>query len=574
MRFKTILTLLALVLFGVTALAQEAKVKVEVTPHTAYIFLDDQAIGDGSRTIHTTTGKHTIAVYNYGYTPKVQEVNLEAGKNPAVPVSLTPNGDPVATPWGVIQLENVQRAAVLLNGKKPDYFVGHGDEFNHHWFGVSQYLIVPAGTHQLFITRNGQTLYDKEITVGQNQRVILYVKSGKIKTETWSGGGEVSSLPRFQSGTASATVVVAPVSSTLSATPDKINCNETTKLAWTSKDTIDATFADDAQKKDVAAPMGSEDLSPRHTTTYTFTAVGPGGVTTSTKTVEVNPVIQSSLSSDKQDAHYLKIGDQVLTNEPVNLTWTTFNADKVEVQPHGDVAYNGTQAYTPTVQKSDKGPVDESVTYTLASTNVCGGSDSKQVTLHVVGLIEPEIMSIFFPTGYPTRSHPDMGLVASQEQELRILAQELQIYFDHNPDAKLTIDGHTDIRGGKQSNLKLAQRRIDKVKAYLVAQGIAPDRIDATAIGKAQQLDKEKVKELVAQNPKGENGKLKNAHTTWLAYNRRVDVTLNPVALESKYFFPADAPDAKILWQRSWPSIQAMHKAELPQGVATSAGLQ
>lgn len=62
-----------------------------------------------------------------------------------------PVGAKVGGPRGLIQIEvgtlRAGDAAVLLNGKKPEYFVGHVDEFNHDIL-LHQELIVPPGTHQ------------------------------------------------------------------------------------------------------------------------------------------------------------------------------------------------------------------------------------------------------------------------------------------------------------------------------------------------------------------------------------------------------------------------------------------
>jgi hypothetical protein len=54
------------------------------------------------------------------------------------------------------------------------------------------------------------------------------------------------------------------------------------------------------------------------------------------------------------------------------------------------------------------------------------------------------------------------------------------------------------------------------------------------------------------------------AKATWLAYNRRVGVILEPAGRQSSEAFPNDAPDARILWQRSQPSLQQVKSASNP----------
>lgn len=52
-----------------------------------------------------------------------------------------------------------------------------------------------------------------------------------------------------------------------------------------------------------------------------------------------------------------------------------------------------------------------------------------------------------------------------------------------NPRAKLTIEGHCDERGTPEYNLGLGERRAKAVKDYLVAAGIAADRIVTVSYG-------------------------------------------------------------------------------------------
>jgi outer membrane protein OmpA-like peptidoglycan-associated protein len=76
------------------------------------------------------------------------------------------------------------------------------------------------------------------------------------------------------------------------------------------------------------------------------------------------------------------------------------------------------------------------------------------------------------------------------------------------PDWKLTIEGHTDSSGGEAHNQELSTKRAESVKAYLVAGGVATDRLAAkgmaatvpvspneTPIGRAQNRRVELVKE-------------------------------------------------------------------------------
>ena len=135
----------ASVMFG-----QTGKLRVRVEPKQAYVFVDGVAYGDGNHTYRIASGNHSIGVYNYGFKPQVRDVTIDQGKITEVEFKLEPVANQVHGPWGRIQIEGASVFAVLLNGKTPDYFVGHGDEFNHGGTFLPcciQQLVVPAGTH-------------------------------------------------------------------------------------------------------------------------------------------------------------------------------------------------------------------------------------------------------------------------------------------------------------------------------------------------------------------------------------------------------------------------------------------
>src|SRR5258706_857714 len=210
-------------------------------------------------------------------------------------VDLVSVGSEVGGPRGRIQLEvgtlRVGDAAVLLTGKQQEYLVGHVDEFNHD-IVLHQELIVPPGTHQVTVTRYGKELWSGSITVAANQRVIVDISNGKQKVKDWPrGSSELSgAIPRFKAATATATVLVAPVSGSVSANPPNINCSQPTQLAWTSAETIDA----DMSGMSPVPTTREQTVSPKQTTAYELTATGPGGVTKPSTTVDIKPVSQSS----------------------------------------------------------------------------------------------------------------------------------------------------------------------------------------------------------------------------------------------------------------------------------------
>jgi hypothetical protein len=542
---------------------------MSVSPKQAYTFVDGKAIGPGNRTIKLDVGTHHVVVANYGYKFAEQDVSLDSDKTVPVDIKLEPVGEPVPGPRGRIQIEagwhhGATAAAVLLNGKKPLYFVGHVDEFDND-FNWKQELIVPPGTHQVTVTKDGKELWAGPITVAADQRVIVYISNGKEKTKPWPRGSSCPSYrpqcdmpklaPRFKAGIASATVVVAPVSGSVSANPSKIDCNQNTQLAWNSKETVEA----DMSGMSPVPTSGEKTISPRQTTVYQLTASGPGGVITPSATVEVNPVVQSSLSASPMEVNYRRIGDKTMEQGSTTLNWSSSNSDAVSLDPGGSVEPSGTKSITLSPTQSGTGPVDEEFKYTLKSTNVCGGTDTKTVAVHLKGSVNPIptvlLHSVFFPTAYPTKEDPTLGLVRSQQEVLTTLATGFKQYLEYDPDAKLSLGGYTDDRGADKYNDSLSELRVQRVKDFLVSQGIATEKIDISAYGKQKPLDKAMISDLQTRNPNPPPEKwVRDSRTTWLAYNRRVDIVLMPANAESVPFYPNQAPDSQILWQLPKPA--------------------
>jgi outer membrane protein OmpA-like peptidoglycan-associated protein len=159
--------------------------------------------------------------------------------------------------------------------------------------------------------------------------------------------------------------------------------------------------------------------------------------------------------------------------------------------------------------------------------------------------------SVYFPTALPNAKRPDKGLAASQEQILTTLATDMKAYLAVKPDARLTLTGHADPRGGAKYNQALTERRVGTVKNFLVQQGVPESSIDTVALGDSQPLTKAQVKELVEKNPEltdDERKKiLRNITQIYLAQNRRVDITLANTGQQSIQLYPFNAHDAGTL---------------------------
>lgn len=162
--------------------------------------------------------------------------------------------------------------------------------------------------------------------------------------------------------------------------------------------------------------------------------------------------------------------------------------------------------------------------------------------------------SIYFPTAQPTVANPMGGLLSSQQVTLDALASDFLQYLKYRPDAKLILEGHADIRGAKDYNIKLSERRVERTKNYLVEKGVPADKLEVKAFGFEKNMTDADVKAQIEADPDLSPAEkqriLKNLQTVRLASNRRVDVTLSTTGEQSVRRFPFSAKDALTLLSR------------------------
>jgi outer membrane protein OmpA-like peptidoglycan-associated protein len=551
------LTLLMFV--GTTrTLAQDGKLVLKITPQQAYIFVDGRAISEASKhhSLSLSAGDHKIDLVNYGFVPASRTVTITAGKATDLEVSLTPVTATVSGPFGAMTIEGADRDAVLLNGKTPEFFVGHGDEFDHDW-GWKQELVVPPGTYQVTVLHEDKEIWSGAVNVPANQRVVVDIPKGVRKTVAWPRGEKLGSIPRFTVGTASATVAVAKPAAELSVSTAQINCGGSSQLKWTSSD---APHVEITPVGSVAA-SGEQAVQPKQTTSYQLTAVGPGGTATSGATVNVNTAVQANLALSPAEVQYKRVGDKIVQQGSAELNWTAANASTVSIDPLGTVNPNGSQTLQIAPRKSGPGPVDETVTYTLNATNACGGTTTQTAALHIRGSIEPQpptelaMRSVYFQTAVPTVAVPQKGLLSSEQEELKSVAKVFKLYIADVPDAHLILSGHADRRGADAYNQALSERRVQLAKNFLTEQGVPANNIETKAYGMEQNLTSEQVNQLLEQNPEVSEVDRKGTKldTLVLANNRRVDITLSTTGQQSLRQYPFKAEDFAKLIDRNVP---------------------
>ena len=558
--------------------ADTGSLRVWAWPAQSDIYIDGQHMGDATwdgtvKIKGISPGAHEVGVYCYGFVPQRYTVTIEAGKTMGLHVKLVPVETPQTGPWGRIKIEGNPRAGVLLNGKTPEYSVGHADMFDQEFGTGHEELLVHPGTYEVSLVHGDRTIWSGSVKVDADQEVIVNTKTGQQRTEKWFG--PAGTRPQFQAGIASARVVVAPVAAQFSAEPGTVNCGDSSNLPWSSTGAVEGEISSVGK----VATSGNQEVSPKETTTYTYKALGPGGEASNSATVNVDNTINASLEVTPQEVHFKKVGDKVVEAPTATLSWAVTESGAnsgltASLDPFGSVQGSGSRQVTPEVTATAPGPVDQTQTYTLKATNACGGTQTRTASLHIVGSIAPAVSvtasdvglalaSIFFPTAYPTTRRPEVGLVKSQQESLGKLADAFKKYVGYDQTAKLVLDAHADVRGPKRYNQGLSERRAARVKDYLVSQGVPADAIETKAQGKMDQMSRADVKELEEKNPTPPpKMRARRTYADWLAYNRRVDITLEPAGLKSSQYYPHGAADSSILWQQPRPRWRMVEKMQ------------
>jgi peptidoglycan-associated lipoprotein len=75
-------------------------------------------------------------------------------------------------------------------------------------------------------------------------------------------------------------------------------------------------------------------------------------------------------------------------------------------------------------------------------------------------------------------------LTPEAQDTLRKQASWLQQY----PDVIVQVEGHADERGTREYNIALSARRATAAREFLIAQGVAPERVSTIAFGKERPV--------------------------------------------------------------------------------------
>jgi len=73
--------------------------------------------------------------------------------------------------------------------------------------------------------------------------------------------------------------------------------------------------------------------------------------------------------------------------------------------------------------------------------------------------------------------------------EARTILQGQAQWLASNPSYAIIVEGHADEQGTREYNLALGARRAAAVQQFLMAQGVAPDRMKTISYGKERPIE-------------------------------------------------------------------------------------
>ena len=337
---------------------------------------------------------------------------------------------------------------------------------------------------------------------------------------------------------------------TVTATPDGLNPKWNTLYSWSGDGvtgngttanintgalspgtyTVKGSLKEGKAGKEGLKPWQVADCS----ATYTVKEFEPPTLTCSANPTTIKPGESATVTAQGVSPQ----------NRPLTYSYTASG---------GTISGSGTTA---TLASTGASPGPVQITGTVADDKGHTASCSTSVTIEAPPPPPPPppasltLHSVFFPTALPNEKRPDRGLAESQEQILTTLATDFKTYLQVRPDARLTLTGHADPRGGAKYNMALSERRVASVKNFLVQQGVPESAIETTALGDTHLLSKDEVKDLIQKNPEltDEEKKkmLRQSNVIYLAQNRRVDITLN-TGQQSVQLYPFNAKDSETL---------------------------
>ena len=119
-----------------------------------------------------------------------------------------------------------------------------------------------------------------------------------------------------------------------------------------------------------------------------------------------------------------------------------------------------------------------------------------EVTVEVIEKLKIQARSVFFNSGKSTFKAGDAATITSLDAMREILV--------NYPNAKFSIEGHTDSDGSDAFNQKLSEDRANAVRNAMIEKGVKADNLTAVGFGESKPIATNKTKAGKAQNRRTE----------------------------------------------------------------------
>ena len=86
------------------------------------------------------------------------------------------------------------------------------------------------------------------------------------------------------------------------------------------------------------------------------------------------------------------------------------------------------------------------------------------------------------------------------QPEARTILYRKADFLKKDPDVSVIIEGHTNERGSRETNIAFGDRRAGAVKSFFIKEGIDRDRLIAVSFGKERPVDTGRTEKARAKN--------------------------------------------------------------------------
>ena len=142
-----------------------------------------------------------------------------------------------------------------------------------------------------------------------------------------------------------------------------------------------------------------------------------------------------------------------------------------------------------------------------ASSSANSGADSQQVS-QAKSAVEPVNT---MPNDNPVAGPANVDKVVYFDYDSFVVKPEFQAtieaharFLKANGRARVSLEGHTDERGGREYNLALGQKRADAVRQSLSLLGVGDSQIESVSFGKEKPADPGQGEAAFAKNRRAE----------------------------------------------------------------------